>query len=103
MRMWDIRPFAASAAQGQQQQQSRCERVFEGSTSGPEKGLLRCGWVGHEGKERVVCGSADRHVRIWDTMSGKVLYLLPGHKGSVNDVSLICSNFRKFHSLNFGY
>jgi Prp8 binding protein len=50
LRIWDIRPFASN--------QSRCERVFEGSTSGSEKGLLRCSWSAD--KERVTCGSADR-------------------------------------------
>jgi Prp8 binding protein len=51
LRLWDVRPFASNA-------QSRCQRIFEGSTSGPEKGLLRCGFS-HD-NEKVVCGSADR-------------------------------------------
>ena len=36
--------------------------------------------------ERVACGSSDRVVRIWDAASAKLLYALPGHKGSVNEV-----------------
>ena len=36
--------------------------------------------------ERVACGSSDRVVRIWDATTTKLLYALPGHKGSVNDV-----------------
>ena len=35
---------------------------------------------------QVICGSADRMVYVWDTASRKLLYKLPGHTGSVNDV-----------------
>ena len=31
-------------------------------------------------------GGADRTVCIWDVESGKVLYKLPGHKGTVTSV-----------------
>ena len=34
----------------------------------------------------VSAGSADRFVYIWDTNSRKIMYKLPGHLGSVNDV-----------------
>jgi WD40 repeat protein len=36
----------------------------------------------------VSCGSADRIVHIWDSTTTQPLYYLPGHKGSVNQVSL---------------
>lgn len=35
---------------------------------------------------QIASGSADRHVYIWDTTSRRILYKLPGHNGSVNDV-----------------
>jgi WD40 repeat protein len=36
--------------------------------------------------ERISAGSADKCVYIWEKMSGKILYKLPGHLGSVNEV-----------------
>ena len=50
---WDLRPFAANP-------ETRCEMVYQGSTHGAEKCLLRCAWSMDQ--ERVVCGSADRYV-----------------------------------------
>lgn len=35
---------------------------------------------------QVAAGSSDRFLYIWDTTSRRVLYKLPGHNGSVNDV-----------------
>ncbi len=49
-----------------------------------EKNLLRCDWA-PDGL-RVTCGSADRSVHVWDADSGRLLYKLPGHTGSVNEV-----------------
>lgn len=34
----------------------------------------------------MAAGSADRFVYIWDTTSRRIIYKLPGHNGSVNDV-----------------
>ena len=34
----------------------------------------------------VAAGSADRFVYVWDTATRRILYKLPGHLGSVNDV-----------------
>ena len=34
----------------------------------------------------VAAGSADRFVYIWDTTTRRIMYKLPGHLGSVNDV-----------------
>jgi Prp8 binding protein len=74
---WDIRPFVAEGA-------SRIQVTYQGATHGAEKNLLRCAWSADQ--NFVTCGSADRMVHIWDALSGKQLYYLPGHKGSVNDV-----------------
>jgi sugar phosphate isomerase/epimerase len=45
---------------------------------------LRCAWSPDGSK--VSAGSADRFVYIWDTTSNRIVYKLPGHRGSVNDV-----------------
>lgn len=49
-----------------------------------EKNLLKCGWSADGSK--VAAGSADRFVYIWDTTSRRIIYKLPGHNGSVNDI-----------------
>ncbi|KAI4456008.1 u5 small nuclear ribonucleoprotein 40 kda protein [Holotrichia oblita] len=75
LRIWDIRPYAP---------QDRCIKVFTGHQHNFEKNLLRCAWSSDANK--VSAGSADRFVYIWDTTSRRILYKLPGHNGSVNDV-----------------
>lgn len=51
---------------------------------GIEKNLIRASWSPHG--DKVAAGSGDRTVAIWDVESKKMLYKLPGHRGSVNDV-----------------
>ena len=86
VRLWDVRPFVA----GQRQ-----IKIFMGAQHGFEKNLLRCSWS--PDGSRVAAGSADRCVYVWETSSRRVLYKLPGHDGSVNDVQfhpqepVICS------------
>lgn len=46
--------------------------------------MLRCSWSPDGSK--VSAGSADRFVYVWDTNSRRIIYKLPGHNGSVNDV-----------------
>uniref|UniRef100_T1JD28 U5 small nuclear ribonucleoprotein 40 kDa protein n=1 Tax=Strigamia maritima TaxID=126957 RepID=T1JD28_STRMM len=76
LRIWDIRPFAP---------QERCVKILQGHQHNFEKNLLRCGWSSDGSK--VTAGSADRYVYVWDTTSRRILYKLPGHTGSVNDVN----------------
>jgi len=45
---------------------------------------LRCAWSPDGSK--VSAGSSDRFHYIWDTTSRRILYKLPGHNGSVNDI-----------------
>jgi WD40 repeat protein len=52
---------------------------------GSDKNLLRCAWS--PDGEMVTVGSADRAVHVWDVPSTQELYFLPGHKGTVNEVS----------------
>ncbi|XP_026473601.1 U5 small nuclear ribonucleoprotein 40 kDa protein isoform X1 [Ctenocephalides felis] len=75
LRIWDIRAFVTG---------DRCLKVFSGHHHNYEKNLLRCTWSLDGSK--VSCGSADRFLYIWDTTSRRILYKLPGHNGSVNDV-----------------
>lgn len=75
LRVWDIRPFAP---------QERCIKMMVGHAHNFEKNLLRCSWSADGTK--ISAGSADRFVYIWDTTSRRIIYKLPGHNGSVNDV-----------------
>lgn len=74
VRTWDIRPFAPV---------DRSMRTYDGAPAGLEKNLIRASW---DPKGQKICaGAGDRTVVVWDTKSGKLLYKLPGHKGTVND------------------
>ncbi|KAF2100862.1 putative U5 snRNP complex subunit [Rhizodiscina lignyota] len=75
VRTWDIRPFAPT---------DRSVRTYDGAPTGIEKNLLKASW--DPSGKRIVAGSGDRSVVIWETSTGKLLYKLPGHKGAVNDV-----------------
>jgi len=74
----DVRPFSPSP--------TRIHRVLHGSPAGFENTLLRAAWSKDDGGQRVAVGGADRMVCIWDVESGKILYKLPGHKGTVTAV-----------------
>ncbi|KAG1666813.1 hypothetical protein FOA52_011654 [Chlamydomonas sp. UWO 241] len=73
LRVWDMRPYAPA---------NRCVKLFTGHAHTFERNLLRCDWSPDGSK--VTAGSADCNVNIWDAGSRKLLYKLPGHKGSVN-------------------
>jgi len=75
VRIWDVRPFAP---------QERCVKLFQGSQHTFEKNLLRVAWSADG--SRISAGSGDRFLYVWDTTSRRVLYKLPGHAGSINDV-----------------
>jgi Prp8 binding protein len=62
----------------------RCVKIFQGVQHNFEKNLLKCSWSPDGSK--VSAGSADRCVYIWDTTTRNLLYKLPGHHGSVNEV-----------------
>ncbi|KAK2740470.1 hypothetical protein FQN57_006097 [Myotisia sp. PD_48] len=74
-RTWDIRPFAPA---------DRHIRTFDGAPTGLEKNLIRASW--DPKGQKIAAGSGDRSVVVWDVNTGKLLYKLPGHKGTVNDV-----------------
>lgn len=60
-------------------------RSLEGAPQSFEKNLHRATWSADG--ERIAAGSGDRTVVIWDAKSGRLDWKLPGHVGSVNDVS----------------
>ncbi|KAI9735405.1 MAG: hypothetical protein M1818_006411 [Claussenomyces sp. TS43310] len=73
VRTWDIRPFAPT---------DRHVRTFDGAPAGMEKNLIRASWDA-DGK-KIAAGSGDGTGVIWSNDTGKLLYKLPGHKGTVN-------------------
>ena len=75
LRTWDIRPFAPA---------DRSIRTYDGAPTGLEKTLLRASW--DPKGEKICAGAGDRTAVVWDARSGKLLYKLPGHRGTVNDV-----------------
>ena len=80
LNLWDVRPFVPSSPDGI----NRRVRQFVGATHGAEKVLVRCAFSS-DGRF-VAAGSADRNAYVWATETGTLVYCLPGHKGSVNDV-----------------
>ncbi|KAF9431622.1 hypothetical protein BGZ76_011920 [Entomortierella beljakovae] len=76
VRIWDVKPFSASG--------NRLLKTFEGAPHGFEKNLIRPAWS-HNGS-MIGVGAGDRNVVIWDTLTRKILYKLPGHKGCVNEI-----------------
>jgi len=74
----DVRPFSPSP--------TRIHRVLAGAPAGFENTLLKGAWSKDDGGQRVGVGGADRTVTIWDVESSKILYKLPGHKGTVTSV-----------------
>ncbi|KAF6201823.1 hypothetical protein GE061_004218 [Apolygus lucorum] len=75
LRIWDVRPYAPP---------ERCVKILSGHQHNFEKNLLRCTWSADGSK--VSAGSGDRFVYVWDTTTRRIMYKLPGHNGSVNDV-----------------
>jgi Prp8 binding protein len=66
----------------------RVYRSLTGAPAGYESSLIRCAWSKHDGGQRVIAGGGDRTVTVWDVAEGKVVYKLPGHKGSVTGVDM---------------
>lgn len=76
LRMWDMRPYAP---------QDRCVKYFTGHQHNFEKTLLKCAWS-PDGR-KVSAGSSCHNVFVWDADSRRLLYKLPGHLGTVNEVA----------------
>lgn len=72
-RTWDIRPFAPT---------ERAIRTFDGAPVGIDKNLIKGSWDA-DGK-KIAVGAGDGTMVVWSSDNGKLLYKLPGHKGTVN-------------------
>ncbi|PWN24479.1 putative U5 snRNP-specific 40 kd protein [Jaminaea rosea] len=93
LKVWDVRPFAISngngARGGEESQDERLTGTFTGAAVGGNDSLLvRADWS-RDGK-RVVSGSCDRTCVVWDMedMKGRVVYKLPGHRGTCTAAAL---------------
>lgn len=75
LKTWNVQPFAPD---------NRLEKTFLGHQHNFEKNLLRCSWSPN--KRMISAGSSDGQVYIWSYNSGDILYKLPGHRSSVNEV-----------------
>ncbi|KAL8729651.1 MAG: hypothetical protein Q9166_004600 [cf. Caloplaca sp. 2 TL-2023] len=80
-RTWDIRPFAPA---------DRQIKSYVGAHPGLEKNLVRASW--NSKGDRIAAGSGDGTAVVWDAQSAKLLYKLPGHRGTVNDVRFVPGN-----------
>jgi len=75
LRLWDIRPYCKG---------SRSKQCYLGIQHNIEMNLIRSNF---SPDGRMICsGSANGQVYIFDRVSRNILYILPGHKGSVNEV-----------------
>lgn len=75
LRIWDMRPYAPN---------ERCVTKLSGHLHSSEKNLLKCDWS--PDGSLVSAGSGDQLVCIWDVSSKKMVYKLPGHNSTVNEV-----------------
>lgn len=73
VRTWDIRPFAPT---------ERHIRTFDGANVSGDQNLMGVSWDS-DGK-KIAAASADGTVVVWSSENGKLLYKLPGHRGTVN-------------------
>jgi Prp8 binding protein len=73
----DMRPYVPG--------DNRLTKVFTGAVHGFDQNLLKVNWS--PDGSRVSAGSADRLVYIWDSVTRQVIYKLPGHTGTVNEVA----------------
>lgn len=78
--IYDVRPFTTD--------ETRVYRSLTGAPAGFESTLIRVSWSKHDQGARIAVGGGDRTVTVWDVESGKVVYKLPGHKGTVTGVDL---------------
>ncbi|TXT15615.1 hypothetical protein VHUM_00118 [Vanrija humicola] len=76
--VYDVRPFSSDPM--------RVYRSLTGAPAGFEQALIRVAWSKHDNGSRIAAGGGDRTVTVWEVETGKILYKLPGHKGTVTGV-----------------
>ena len=74
--IWDVRCFV---------EESRVRKVIPCTGNNLEKNLIRNCWSSDD--SLISCGSTDNNVYIWNSYSGEIVSILPGHDATVNDVS----------------
>ena len=82
LRVWDT--VGATSREGSHLRSSVCLRVLEGHTSIVTSVCA----LGEPEAQRIVSGSGDQTLRVWDTKSGKALYKFDSHR---DDVDSVCS------------
>jgi Prp8 binding protein len=65
-----------------------------------EKNLFKASW--DPKGEKIVAGGGDGTATIWDSNTGRLMYKLPGHKGSVNDAVFSPNAEEHIRTLNRG-
>jgi Prp8 binding protein len=76
IRVWDVRAFAPA---------QRSVKSFVGAQQNYEQNLIKANWSADGGL--VGSGSSDRMVYVWEYHTREIKYKLPGHSGTVNEVS----------------
>lgn len=75
MRIFDLKPYTKG---------DKSKKLLYGHSHGIDKNLLRCSWSPKG--NFVTGGSSDEYVYIWDVESSKLIYKLPGHKSTINEI-----------------
>ncbi|ETO36256.1 u5 small nuclear ribonucleoprotein 40 kDa protein isoform 1 [Reticulomyxa filosa] len=106
IRVWDIQPFVSGRVSDAdkpnptendddnkdslnkflKESDERCKKVLFGPLHGTEKLLIKANWS--KDANRIVSGSSDKCAYVLDVWGGQVLYKLPGHTGSCNEVDI---------------
>lgn len=83
--LWDARLLSSKETVDTTNGSVRCIGKYYGHIHHQQSSqLLRCSFSTDDSK--LSAGSSDSFVNIWDKKTYQILYKLPGHKGSVNDV-----------------
>lgn len=91
LKVWDVRPFAVASTtsadgSGDDPTAQRLSQTLSGALASNESLLIRASWS-RDGK-RITSGSGDRTCVVWDVESSRILYKLPGHRGTCTAAAL---------------
>lgn len=86
LKVWDVRPFAISSNDlnpsdsASSTSEQRIYKTLSGAIAPMDNALIKGNWS-KDGK-RIILGSGDRSCVVWDVESSKMVYKLPGHRGT---------------------
>lgn len=86
LKVWDVRPFAISSNDlnpsdsASSTSEQRIYKTLSGAIAPMDNALIKGNWS-KDGK-RIILGSGDRSCVVWDVESSKIMYKLPGHRGT---------------------